>query len=53
MVICFPIDGHIVDGGKTLVEVNCEGDWGESTSDGDDYKKLCKSLKLYEWRTAT
>ena len=38
MVICFSVDGHIIDGGKTLVEVNGGGDWGESTNDGGDYE---------------
>ena len=35
MVVRFSVDGHVVDGVKALVEVNCRGGWGECNDDGD------------------
>ena len=33
----FALDGHIaVDSVKTLLEVDCRGDWGKSNNDSDD-----------------
>ena len=36
MAVLFSINGHVVDGSKTLVKVDCRGSWGESNNDDDD-----------------
>ena len=36
MVVRFSQYSHIVNGVKTLVEVNRGGGWGESNNDSDD-----------------
>jgi len=42
MVICFSIDGHVVDRCKASVKVNCGGRCRESNNDGDN-KQLSRS----------